>query len=223
TMSVFSETMRPLSLPSIRKVLRKRSSPWNSVPASMNPLRSSVVRPLILIIAAPPAATGHGSTISRGRSRRPRAAGADEELVEPVELGLRGEGDPELAPAPPACDLDARPQGRPQTLLGRARVRVARGRRLGPRRAQEGDAALDLADGQPLARGLAGQGRLLFRLLEGEERAPLAWQAKQAQRVGDGGAVAAHLARDLFLGEPQLLLEAVEGLGFLQRAQLLAL
>src|SRR6185369_14462316 len=125
TMSVFSETMRPLSLPSIRKVLRKRSSPWNSVPASMNPLRSSVVRPLILIIAAPPAATGHGSTISRGRSRRPRAAGADEELVEPVELGLRGEGDPELAPAPPACDLDARPQGRPQTLLG-ARRRATR-------------------------------------------------------------------------------------------------
>ena len=78
---------------------------------------------------------------------------------------------------------------------------------------------------------------LVLRPLEGEEGprvagvetaraeqlAQLAGQAQQAQRVGDGGAVAAHLARDLFLGEVELLLEPVEGLGLLERGQLLAL
>src|SRR6185295_10999628 len=99
------------------------------------------------------------------------------------------------------------------------------------------DPPFHLAHGETLACGLPRQRRLLLRLLEGEERAPvpgieaarveevahLAREAKQAQRVGDGGAVAPDLARDLFLGEAQLLLEAVEGLGLLQRAQLLAL
>ena len=56
-----------------------------------------------------------------------------------------------------------------------------------------------------------------------EQLPHLARQAEETQRVRHRGAVAAHLARDLFLGEPQLLLQAMEGLGLFERAQLLAL
>ena len=53
TISVLSETTRPFSRPSMRKVSRKRSSPWNSVPSSMKPFRSSATRPLIFSMAPP--------------------------------------------------------------------------------------------------------------------------------------------------------------------------
>ena len=51
-----------------------------------------------------------------------------------------------------------------------------------------------------------------------QQVADLARQAQQAQGVGDGRAVPAHLARHLLLGEAELLLQALEGLGLLERA-----
>ena len=57
----------------------------------------------------------------------------------------------------------------------------------------------------------------------GEQVAQLAREPKEAEGVGDGGPLASHPARHLLLGEAKLLLQTLEGLGLLQRGQLLAL
>ncbi len=91
----------------------------------------------------------------------------------------------------------------------------ARGGRRRAGRAQQRHPALHLAHGEALARGLPGQRHLVLGPLEGEEGAGvagvepalgqelahLAGQPQQAQRVGDGRAVAPHPLRDLLLGE----------------------
>ena len=50
----------------------------------------------------------------------------------------------------------------------------------------------------------------------GEKLPRLLGKAQEAKRVRDGRAVTAHLARDLFLGQPQVLLEPLEGLRLLE-------
>src|SRR5687768_15182319 len=79
-MSIFSEKILPLSLPSRRNVSRKRSSPVISVPESMKPFRLSPLRPLMLTMRSSPS----------GRLLDPSATGSYQPLEQPIQLGLAG-------------------------------------------------------------------------------------------------------------------------------------
>src|SRR2546425_4988333 len=154
TISVCSETTLPVSRPSMRKVSWKRSSPWNSVPSSMKPLRSSLARPLSLIIRllarSESASVRSESAEPRLACRLPSAPGPEQQLVDPLQLRFRRERHTKRARLAAAHDLDSRPQRRPQALLGRPRVGVAVGAPARPRRPLKRHAALDLPHRQPL-------------------------------------------------------------------------
>src|SRR5258708_25850493 len=167
TIRVLSETILPFRRPSIRSVSLKRSSPRNSVPSSMKPLSPSATSPLSLIIQNP-RTTLWKRTITRG-TRSAAAARPDEQFVEPVELGLAGEGDAE-GPAPaPAGDLHPRAEGGLKALLRGPGVGVLAGRVPTPRRAQERHPSLHLPYRQPLPRRLPGQPGLVLAAVQGQE------------------------------------------------------
>ncbi len=134
-------------------------------------------------------------------------------------------------PRAPPRDLHPGAEGRAQPLLGGARVRILAGAAGGTGSSQLRHPPLDLAHGEPPAGRFAPERHLVLGPVEGEERAAvpgverprrdhlaqLSGQAEQAESVGDGGAVPADPARDLLLGERELALQAVKGLGLLER------
>ena len=209
-----------LALHACRRCGRCRGSgarPWNSVPSSMKPLMSSAVRPLILIMRPPPTPSTAAARARRrsgagsGRPRPPRTSTSNRRCSSAsLVKAMRS-----VPPLPRRAICDARAERRAQPLLGRARVGVARAAAARRGRAQRAP---------PGARPRAPRGRarrLAGRAPPGPRRAPgpagrargprpgarrhqvahLARQAQQPQGVGDGGAVLAHPAGDLLLGE----------------------
>src|SRR5271169_4913919 len=234
TTSVLSETILPLTQPSIRNVFRKRSSPSNSVPSSMKPFRSSETSPFNLIIGLRPPRKGYHAPRSRGSSSTRRA---EDRVEDPLELRLGGEGDAEHAPPPPPADLDPGPEGSAEALLGGPRVRVLAAGPGPPGRSRQGHTPLHLAHRESLPRGLSGEGLLLVGRLEGEEGSAVAGlegargqevarllrKAQEPDGVRDRGPVAPDPLGHVLLAHVELVVKALESLGLLEGRQFLTL